>query len=312
MTPPSKTFRVDARIRNNLLIKAREALGYKSASQAAQAIGVAYGCLVRYESLSDSPWKKGSADQAGQWKSSAIAIATAYKTIPELLWPDEVDAVTNTRVSMEIDFPEGFVLEAPQTPEEKMLEDGRARTVSDAMMLLTPRERNVLHSRFGLGGDEPMTLSGTGDANSVSRERIRQIEIRALRKLRGFISDDGESQEDALRRRADAVREASTAQMRAKALGDLPADHRSEDLCKPKLMWRSRSILRLMVEPQDGAKGHLVLESGNWHVDGERTSWPCVRPLLQLALIRLEYESCNYQRYVATEKARTALTGESK
>jgi RNA polymerase primary sigma factor len=49
---------------------------------------------------------------------------------------------------------------------------------------LTARERRVLELRFGLAGEKLYTLSEIGDALGVTRERIRQIEAKALRKLR--------------------------------------------------------------------------------------------------------------------------------
>ena len=49
---------------------------------------------------------------------------------------------------------------------------------------LPPRERLVLGLRFGLHGGEALTLQGVADAMTVSRERVRQIESAALRKLR--------------------------------------------------------------------------------------------------------------------------------
>jgi RNA polymerase primary sigma factor len=49
---------------------------------------------------------------------------------------------------------------------------------------LTPRERRVVELRFGLEGDKLYTLSEIGQELGVTRERIRQIETKALRKLR--------------------------------------------------------------------------------------------------------------------------------
>jgi RNA polymerase primary sigma factor len=50
--------------------------------------------------------------------------------------------------------------------------------------LLTPREQEVIRLRFGLHGSPGMTLEAVGQRMSLTRERIRQIEARALRKLR--------------------------------------------------------------------------------------------------------------------------------
>ncbi len=49
---------------------------------------------------------------------------------------------------------------------------------------LSPRERRVLEQRFGLGGVQPHTLEQVGDDLNLTRERIRQIEAKALAKLR--------------------------------------------------------------------------------------------------------------------------------
>ena len=49
---------------------------------------------------------------------------------------------------------------------------------------LTPREEKVLKLRFGLEDGNPKTLEEVGKEFNVTRERIRQIEAKALRKLR--------------------------------------------------------------------------------------------------------------------------------
>jgi RNA polymerase sigma factor (sigma-70 family) len=50
--------------------------------------------------------------------------------------------------------------------------------------ILNPRERNILVWRFGLSGDDPLTLQQIGERLGISRERVRQIESRALRVMR--------------------------------------------------------------------------------------------------------------------------------
>ena len=49
---------------------------------------------------------------------------------------------------------------------------------------LTPREEKVLRLRFGLEDGRPRTLEEVGKEFNVTRERLRQIEAKALRKLR--------------------------------------------------------------------------------------------------------------------------------
>jgi len=56
--------------------------------------------------------------------------------------------------------------------------------IDEVLSFLTDQEAEVLRSRFGLGEYEPKTLEEIGKMFGVTRERIRQIEAKALRKLR--------------------------------------------------------------------------------------------------------------------------------
>ncbi len=67
-----------------------------------------------------------------------------------------------------------------ESASRNMLEDH----LRDVLGELSDREREVLEMRFGLNGEPPRTLEDIGVVIGVSRERVRQIECRALRKLR--------------------------------------------------------------------------------------------------------------------------------
>ena len=56
--------------------------------------------------------------------------------------------------------------------------------VTKLLKNLDERERRILNFRFGLDGQEPLSLEETGKKIGVTRERIRQIESKALRELR--------------------------------------------------------------------------------------------------------------------------------
>src|SRR5436305_7216304 len=58
------------------------------------------------------------------------------------------------------------------------------REIEDALNKLTPREREVIRMRFGLEDGTPRTLEEVGRSFNVTRERIRQIEAKAHKKLR--------------------------------------------------------------------------------------------------------------------------------
>ena len=71
-----------------------------------------------------------------------------------------------------------------QTPEDTVMESDLANEVERAMEPLGDREKEVLRLRYGLGTDREYTLEEIGRRLSVTRERVRQIEARALQKLR--------------------------------------------------------------------------------------------------------------------------------
>jgi RNA polymerase primary sigma factor len=56
--------------------------------------------------------------------------------------------------------------------------------VEEVLNTLTPRERRVIQLRFGLSDGHQRTLEEVGKRFALTRERIRQIEVRALHKLR--------------------------------------------------------------------------------------------------------------------------------
>ena len=74
--------------------------------------------------------------------------------------------------------------EKADTPYEQLEEENNNRLVRDALETLNARERTILQLRFGLDDNEEQTLEELGDKFGLTRERIRQIQELALRKLR--------------------------------------------------------------------------------------------------------------------------------
>jgi RNA polymerase primary sigma factor len=69
-------------------------------------------------------------------------------------------------------------------PDEQSAEEARTRELAGALEQLNPRMRRVLSLRFGLDGESPQTLEEVGTQLGITRERVRQLETRALRELR--------------------------------------------------------------------------------------------------------------------------------
>lgn len=70
------------------------------------------------------------------------------------------------------------------TPEQSLERDQLKQTIEESLSTLTPREAKVLRMRFGIGLGTDHTLEEIGNQFEVTRERIRQIEAKALQKLR--------------------------------------------------------------------------------------------------------------------------------
>lgn len=73
---------------------------------------------------------------------------------------------------------------AVQAPDEVVLHGLLREDLEEVMSSLSDREKTVLKLRFGLDDGQPRTLEEVGKVFNVTRERIRQIEAKALRKLR--------------------------------------------------------------------------------------------------------------------------------
>ena len=90
-----------------------------------------------------------------------------------------------TRVGKDQDTQLGDLLEdSHATPEQTLTKNSLHSDLEALLSELTAREAEVIRRRFGLEDDTPLTLAEIGETMGLSRERVRQIETRALLKLR--------------------------------------------------------------------------------------------------------------------------------
>ncbi|MBW4496541.1 MAG: RNA polymerase sigma factor SigC [Oscillatoria princeps RMCB-10] len=90
-----------------------------------------------------------------------------------------------SKVGQEKDTELGDLLETEDlSPEDMLMHEALHRDLNQLLADLTSRERDVIQMRFGLGDGHPYSLSEIGRALDLSRERVRQIEAKALQKLR--------------------------------------------------------------------------------------------------------------------------------
>ncbi|MEH2184526.1 RNA polymerase sigma factor SigC [Nostoc sp.] len=90
-----------------------------------------------------------------------------------------------TKVGKDKDTELGELLETDSvTPEEMLMRESLQKDLHHLLSDLTSRERDVILMRFGLADGHPYSLAEIGRALDLSRERVRQIESKALQKLR--------------------------------------------------------------------------------------------------------------------------------
>jgi RNA polymerase primary sigma factor len=132
--------------------------------------------------------------------SQALMVELGRKPLPEEIAQDtglHIDKVKNTlkvakrTVSLENHIGEGdtelgALLEDKKStsPLEAVINRDLQEKIHKMLNTLTPKEERILRMRFGLGDETPHTLEEVGQIFGVSRERIRQIEAQALRKLK--------------------------------------------------------------------------------------------------------------------------------
>ncbi len=109
---------------------------------------------------------------------------------------DIVRTATSKPFSIDFEPEDGARFELPdmtESPEELFVdEDAQAKLraeVEKALARLTPKEREIIERRFLSADDEAgETLEEVGDTHDVSRERIRQIQVKAIAKLRRYLA----------------------------------------------------------------------------------------------------------------------------
>lgn len=77
-----------------------------------------------------------------------------------------------------------FIEDESRGPEEQVMEGSMKDAVHSLLGTLSEKERNIIEMRFGLNGKKPMSLKEIGEVYGLTKERIRQIEKRALERLR--------------------------------------------------------------------------------------------------------------------------------
>lgn len=187
MSSQHKDYRVEVRVKNNWLLKMLEDRGYQSTSDFCRRHNMSSSLVGAFINLREAPISSN-----GKWRPVFIRMANALQCMPEDICPPQhlKEALKKNKAQVEVGVDElKLFLSSPQrdipTPIDYIIEDEAIKTIDDYLSSLKPREEDVIRSRFGLTKDgKELTLQELADKYNVGKERIRQIEAKALRILR--------------------------------------------------------------------------------------------------------------------------------
>jgi len=127
--------------------------------------------------------KSGREPQADEIAAQAgIPLARVTQILSMVQQPTSLDAP----IGEDGDATVGDLIEATDAVDPHTAAEANAleRVLAEVLAELTLREQFVLRKRFGIGGTEDRTLAEIGEELGVTRERVRQIEAKALTRLR--------------------------------------------------------------------------------------------------------------------------------
>jgi DNA-binding CsgD family transcriptional regulator len=175
----AKDYKLELKIKNGYLSMMMSENGIKTAAELSRLSGASQQDIGAMLALQYTPIAKD-----GQLKSGASKLCEYFGCAVDAIFP-----MDHMYLPLEQNKFEGYVnLEEMQRiascPSELIAIDDARSVVHMALDKLTEREQRVLTMLFGMGDQRKLTLEEAGKQLDVTRERIRQIEAKALRKLR--------------------------------------------------------------------------------------------------------------------------------
>lgn len=206
----TKDYDITIVVRNNRLLEAMRAAGHQTAASLSRACGVSMVSIGEYLRFKRTPILR----HGERWSSQILRIAEHLRCLPEDLFPvaHVREAMACSKVSFTADAPDihqisASLRSAALPPDEKMMISESTGSIDKLLRCLSPREERVLRIRFGLGAEDEQTLQAVGDEWNLTKDRIRQIEAKAILKLQRKLRNDSSLEDEFGRRVPRSVRE---------------------------------------------------------------------------------------------------------
>ena len=180
-------IRAEVRFKNSVFIKALERSRYNSIAEFSRVSGISYSYLIEYANLRHSFKKLEDQVKIAQLlECERCELFDKYEKVVEKNKGGVRKVIREIPIDKMLSF---------ESKEVKMLESdystnniddkiGLEKEVRDALDTLKDRERDVIKMHFGIGVDRPMSIEEIGEEFGLSRERVRQIRAKAIRRLR--------------------------------------------------------------------------------------------------------------------------------
>lgn len=179
-------YLAQVKIKNGRIWSLMKEHDIKSQAELARLAGLGPSEIGAIMNFKNSPMLK-----SGEWRSSVLKIADVFGVLPDEMFSPEqlmLEVETNHRdylishdeVMLLADQREAHLSLAEDEKDAEMMRD----LIEATLEMLTPREKAVIELRYGIGSGGEHTLSEVGDLLDISSERVRQLEYKALRKLR--------------------------------------------------------------------------------------------------------------------------------
>lgn len=182
-------FNLKVTVRNNLVLTAITNSGYTNLAKFAKNNKLSLGLLYDTINLKRPPML-----QTGEFSPFAMQLMEVLGACPTDLWTAEQLTMKLKKNTTYRELGKEELQKCLQSSARSLIgleyseqeaEEQQAEEIIDGMVdSLTPKEARLLRLRFGLGGVDEHTLEQVAEKFKLSRERVRQIEARALRKMR--------------------------------------------------------------------------------------------------------------------------------
>ena len=169
------------KVLNNNIVSRYEAMGYTSVKQLSELNCLSLKALEDLINMKVKP-----CNNRGRIRPIVYCLCDIFGCIPSDLFDDhQMDRVVSQNLNYQYISSEMFTLSYNSLSIESMsIQHLLEPAMLEPLTFMTERERTILSERFGLDDGGGMTLLECGKIHNITSERIRQIEQKALRKLR--------------------------------------------------------------------------------------------------------------------------------